>query len=156
MTSRKSLKLDLKLLKDTFSKEHERFQVSQAATDQLTCRFIGENGKKYDIHANIPVRVRFLVDLVFVVCHFSQRLLTLWFWEMFAVKTHFDTTHKNQMWKAIDSICRGINWMYRFVHFFLFPQHLGWLSIGIDTLVHGQWRSKNWTNCRKFKFSGKR
>lgn len=72
MTSRKSLKLDLKLLKDTFSKEHERFQVSQAATDQLTCRFIGENGKKYDIHANIPVRVRFLVDLVFVVCHFRS------------------------------------------------------------------------------------
>lgn len=60
MASIDSLKLDLKMLKEVFPKNHERFQISQAATDQLTCRFIGKNGKKYDIHATIPVNFSFL------------------------------------------------------------------------------------------------
>jgi len=36
-----------------FTKTHERFQVVSASVDELTCRFIGKHGKKYDIHANI-------------------------------------------------------------------------------------------------------
>lgn len=36
-----------------FHKTHERFQVLNASVDELTCRFIAKNGKKYDIHANI-------------------------------------------------------------------------------------------------------
>lgn len=57
MASRESLKSDLKMLKETFPDVHKRFQISQSATDQLTCRFIAENGREYDIHANIPVRL---------------------------------------------------------------------------------------------------
>lgn len=62
MASRASLKSDLKLLKETFSKDHERFRISHAAVDQLTTRFIGENYKNYDIHANIPVKFNFCFE----------------------------------------------------------------------------------------------
>uniref|UniRef100_A0A6B2EHG2 Putative ubiquitin-conjugating enzyme e2 q2-like isoform x2 n=1 Tax=Phlebotomus kandelakii TaxID=1109342 RepID=A0A6B2EHG2_9DIPT len=48
-----TLKLEIKTLEQTFTKAHERFQILNASVDELTCRFIGKNGKRYDIHANI-------------------------------------------------------------------------------------------------------
>uniref|UniRef100_A0A1L8DT54 Putative ubiquitin-conjugating enzyme e2 q2-like isoform x2 n=1 Tax=Nyssomyia neivai TaxID=330878 RepID=A0A1L8DT54_9DIPT len=48
-----TLKLEIKTLEQTFTKAHERFQIMNASVDELTCRFIGKNGKRYDIHANI-------------------------------------------------------------------------------------------------------
>lgn len=48
-----TLKLEIKTLEQIFTKNHERFQVLNASVDELTCRFIGKNGKRYDIHANI-------------------------------------------------------------------------------------------------------
>jgi len=47
------LKQDIKKLDAIFHKNHERFQVIQATVDEITCRFIGKNNKKYEIHANI-------------------------------------------------------------------------------------------------------
>ncbi|XP_074602636.1 ubiquitin-conjugating enzyme E2 Q2 [Brevipalpus obovatus] len=47
-----SLKLDIRKLESVFHKEHERFQIVCATVDELTCTFIGQNGKKFDIHAN--------------------------------------------------------------------------------------------------------
>lgn len=60
MANRESLKSDLKLLKGIFTKDHERFQVSQTDTDHLTCQFIGENSKICRFYANLPVRIIFL------------------------------------------------------------------------------------------------
>lgn len=48
-----SLKQDIRALEASFTKNHERFQVVAASVDELTCRFIGRNGKKIEIHANI-------------------------------------------------------------------------------------------------------
>ncbi|KAL3250041.1 hypothetical protein MRX96_055652 [Rhipicephalus microplus] len=48
-----SLKQDIRALEASFPKNHERFQVVAASVDELTCRFIGRNGKKIEIHANI-------------------------------------------------------------------------------------------------------
>ncbi|XP_055309806.1 ubiquitin-conjugating enzyme E2 Q2 [Sitodiplosis mosellana] len=48
-----TLKLEIKTLERTFTKNHERFRILHASVDELTCRFIGKNGKNYDIHANI-------------------------------------------------------------------------------------------------------
>lgn len=48
-----SLKQDIKTLEASFPKNHERFQVVAASVDELTCRFIGRNAKKFEIHANI-------------------------------------------------------------------------------------------------------
>lgn len=48
-----TLKQEIKTLESVFPKNHERFQVVAASVDELTCRFIGKNAKKYDIHANI-------------------------------------------------------------------------------------------------------
>ncbi|XP_076335943.1 ubiquitin-conjugating enzyme E2 Q1-like [Tachypleus tridentatus] len=48
-----TLKQDIKTLELHFPKSHERFQVVAASVDELTCRFVGKNGKKYEIHANI-------------------------------------------------------------------------------------------------------
>jgi len=48
-----NLKLEIRTLESVFTKTHERFQVVSATVDELTCRFIGKYGKKYDIHANI-------------------------------------------------------------------------------------------------------
>lgn len=48
-----TLKQEIKTLEAVFPKNHERFQIVSASVDELNCRFIGKNGKKYDIHANI-------------------------------------------------------------------------------------------------------
>lgn len=48
-----SLKQDIRALEASFPKNHERFQVVAASVDELTCRFVGRNGKKIEIHANI-------------------------------------------------------------------------------------------------------
>lgn len=50
-----NLKSEIKTLERLFTKGHERFQIINASVDELTCRFITKNGKKYDIHANITV-----------------------------------------------------------------------------------------------------
>lgn len=50
-----TLKLEIKTLEQVFPKSHERFQIMSASVDELTCRFVGKNGKKYEIHANITV-----------------------------------------------------------------------------------------------------
>lgn len=50
-----NLKQDIRKLESVFTKTHERFQVVAASVDELTCRFIGKFGKKYEIHANITV-----------------------------------------------------------------------------------------------------
>lgn len=61
-----NLKQDIKTLESLFPKGHEVFQITAASVDELTCRFINRNGKKFDIHANITVSI---VD--FDLCHFS-------------------------------------------------------------------------------------
>lgn len=50
-----TLKLEIKTLERIFPKNHERFRILNASVDELTCRFVGKNGKTYDIHANITV-----------------------------------------------------------------------------------------------------
>lgn len=47
------LKQDIKTLEASFPRNHEIFQVVAASVDELTCRFVGRNAKKYEIHANI-------------------------------------------------------------------------------------------------------
>ena len=51
------LKEDIKFLETTFSKNHERFQVISASVDEIACRFIGRNGEKLVINANITVSI---------------------------------------------------------------------------------------------------
>lgn len=48
-----TLKQEIRTLESVFTKNHERFQIVSASVDELSCRFIGKNGKKYPIHANI-------------------------------------------------------------------------------------------------------
>ncbi|XP_063216242.1 ubiquitin-conjugating enzyme E2 Q2 isoform X2 [Bacillus rossius redtenbacheri] len=48
-----TLKQEIKTLESVFTKNHERFQIVSASVDELLCKFIGKNGKKYEIHANI-------------------------------------------------------------------------------------------------------
>lgn len=60
-----TLKLEIKTLTNIFSKTHERFQICNASVDELSCRFIGKNGIKYEIHANITVSFIFFYYLFF-------------------------------------------------------------------------------------------
>ncbi|KAF4525267.1 hypothetical protein B566_EDAN014667 [Ephemera danica] len=48
-----NLKQEIKTLEAIFPKNHERFQIVSASVDELSCRFVGKSGKKYEIHANI-------------------------------------------------------------------------------------------------------
>ena len=51
-----TLKQEIKTVEKVFLKNHhERFQVISASLDELTCIFIGKNGKKHEITANITV-----------------------------------------------------------------------------------------------------
>lgn len=54
-----TLKLEIKTLERFFPKNHERFQIMSASVDELSCKFIGSTGKKYEIHANITVSMTF-------------------------------------------------------------------------------------------------
>lgn len=49
------LKQEIKTLESVFPKTHERFQIVSASVDELSCKFVGRNGKRYEIHANITV-----------------------------------------------------------------------------------------------------
>lgn len=49
------LKQEIKTLEAVFPKNHERFQIVSASVDELNCKFVGKNGKRYEIHANITV-----------------------------------------------------------------------------------------------------
>ncbi|XP_053692123.1 ubiquitin-conjugating enzyme E2 Q2-like [Sabethes cyaneus] len=48
-----TLKLEIEALKQVFTKNDERFQVLAASVDEVSCCFIGSNGEKYAIQANI-------------------------------------------------------------------------------------------------------
>ncbi len=50
-----NLKQEIKAIERIFPKDHERLQLLTASVDELTCRFVGKNGKKHDITANITV-----------------------------------------------------------------------------------------------------
>lgn len=58
------LKQDIKLLETVFPKGHERFQVLTASVDELSCRFIGRDGKVYDIQGNITVNFHYLLCMI--------------------------------------------------------------------------------------------
>jgi hypothetical protein len=57
------LKQEIKVVEKVFHKENEVFQVIAASVDELSFRFIGKNGKKHDITANITVRI---IDLLLI------------------------------------------------------------------------------------------
>ncbi|XP_026687014.1 ubiquitin-conjugating enzyme E2 Q2-like [Diaphorina citri] len=50
-----TLKQEIRTLESIFPKTNNRFQILNASVDEINCRFLGSNGKKYDIHANITV-----------------------------------------------------------------------------------------------------
>lgn len=54
-----TLKQEIKTIQSVFPRKPNSnsvmFQVLSASLDEITCRFIGLNGKKHDIHANITV-----------------------------------------------------------------------------------------------------
>lgn len=50
-----TLKQEIRTLESIFPKTNNRFQILNASVDEINCRFLGNNGKKYDIHANITV-----------------------------------------------------------------------------------------------------
>lgn len=71
-----TLKQEIKTLESVFPKSHERFQIMSASVDELSCRFVGKNGKKYEIHANITVSwAMFLLHNLFLII-FSKWSLT--------------------------------------------------------------------------------
>lgn len=73
-----TLKLEIKTLERTFTKNHERFRILHASVDELTCRFIGKNGKNYDIHANITVIIAFHFSLSLSISSSSSSFF-LWY-----------------------------------------------------------------------------
>ena len=66
------LKEDIKFLEGTFSKKHERFQIISASVDEVACRFIGKNGEKFVIHANITVSCLVLYSLLRIILEYSS------------------------------------------------------------------------------------
>ncbi|XP_065221622.1 ubiquitin-conjugating enzyme E2 Q2 [Planococcus citri] len=48
-----TLKEEIKILESVFPKSHERFQIHFATVDELSCRFVCNPGKTYEINANI-------------------------------------------------------------------------------------------------------
>lgn len=56
MACLQKLKEDIRLLEALFVSNHERFQVVSASVDEISVRFIGPNGNKINISANIMVR----------------------------------------------------------------------------------------------------
>uniref|UniRef100_A0A8D8PNN4 Ubiquitin-conjugating enzyme E2 25 n=1 Tax=Cacopsylla melanoneura TaxID=428564 RepID=A0A8D8PNN4_9HEMI len=48
-----TLKQEIRTLESLFPKTNNRFQIINASVDEINCRFVSSNGKKYDIHANI-------------------------------------------------------------------------------------------------------
>lgn len=71
-----TLKSEIRTLESIFPKNHERFQIMSASVDELSCRFIGKNGKKYEIHANITVSIPMRIRVTVLHVH-TKRLALL-------------------------------------------------------------------------------
>lgn len=57
-----TLKAEIRTIAEVFPKNSaSRFQVIKANLDEITCRFIGTNGRKHDIHANITVNTQLII-----------------------------------------------------------------------------------------------
>jgi ubiquitin-conjugating enzyme E2 Q len=94
-----NLKQDLRRLEACFPKTHERLQLVVATVDELTLRFVGSNGKKYEIHANFTVSSLFTFNclhnhgLLQFLCLFSDEQETypqvppVWFSEHEEIST---------------------------------------------------------------------
>lgn len=63
-----TLKQEIKTLEAVFPKTHDRFQIVSASVDELNCKFVGSNGKKYEIHANITVSFIVKIHYLHGVC----------------------------------------------------------------------------------------
>lgn len=50
-----TLKEEIKILESVFPKHHDRFQIHFATMDELSCKFVVNPGKTYEINANITV-----------------------------------------------------------------------------------------------------
>ncbi|XP_057320886.1 ubiquitin-conjugating enzyme E2 Q2-like [Microplitis mediator] len=53
MACLKILKQEIKTIQSVFPKDHERFQIISASVDELNCKFVDKDGKKYEINASI-------------------------------------------------------------------------------------------------------
>ena len=60
-----TLKQDIAKLQAVFPKTHDCFQLVAATVDELTCRFVNQNGRKIDVYANFTVG--FLVVLFMII-----------------------------------------------------------------------------------------
>lgn len=49
------LKNDIRILESLFPKNHPRFQIINISVDEISCRFIGQDGEKINISGNIMV-----------------------------------------------------------------------------------------------------
>lgn len=62
-----TLKAEIKAIAEVFPPNpNARFQVQKATLDEISCRFIGSNGRKFDIHANITVSFCIFYPLKFI------------------------------------------------------------------------------------------
>jgi len=50
-----TLKQEIRTIEKIFTKNNERFQVATASVDEIVCRFVGKNNRKFEITANITV-----------------------------------------------------------------------------------------------------
>ncbi|XP_053599022.1 ubiquitin-conjugating enzyme E2 Q2-like [Microplitis demolitor] len=53
MACLKDLKQEIQTIQSVFPKNHERFQITSASLDELNCKFVDKDGKKYEINASI-------------------------------------------------------------------------------------------------------
>ena len=51
------LREDTKFIETIFPRKHERFQIISASVDEVSCRFVGKNGERIIINANITVSI---------------------------------------------------------------------------------------------------
>lgn len=92
-----NLKSEIKTLEKLFSKSHELFQIVNASVDELTCRFISKNGKKYDIHANITVSPYLIFSLFFRSMFPQKNKMVQWIVFVSCVKKEKNKTGEQQM-----------------------------------------------------------
>lgn len=69
------LKEDIKFLDTAFPKKHDRFQIISASVDEVACRFIGKNGERLVINANITVSLDIKTTYIFSTIYLLLQMI---------------------------------------------------------------------------------
>lgn len=152
-----NLKQDIKFLESVFQKDHKVFQILSASVDELTCRFISRDGRKYDVHANIMVssnkQAAIGNNFSFMFTFYKWTILRKIFWAHFVTTlSRWNQLRRKSISSFIFSLVQSHKWSCNRIHFKMSKQKDSIQCVYNDTFSVNHKISSSRSTRYSFKF----